>query len=104
MRQPPTPALFPYTTLFRSRLDARAKSTGQQQFAIDVMLPEMMTAVVMRPPRFGARASAFDASKAKAVAGAVDVVQIRRGVAGVGRAVWSAEKGGDGLGGRGGGW
>src|SRR5947199_10295024 len=38
------------------RPDARAKSTGKQQFAIDVMLPEMMTAVVMRPPGFGARA------------------------------------------------
>ena len=33
------------------RLDSRAKSFGQQQFAIDVMLPGMMTAVVMRPPR-----------------------------------------------------
>src|SRR4029077_605306 len=32
------------------RLDSRAKSTGKQQFAIDVMLPGMMTAVVMRPP------------------------------------------------------
>src|SRR6266853_6752049 len=46
------------------RLDARAKSTGKQQFAIDVMLPGMMTAVVMRPPRFGAKVSSFDASKA----------------------------------------
>src|SRR6266436_5260809 len=43
------------------RLDARAKSTGKQQFAIDVMLPGMMTAVVMRPPRFGAKVSSFDA-------------------------------------------
>src|SRR5436305_818490 len=75
------------------RLDARAKSTGKQQFAIDVMLPEMMAAVVMRPPRFGARASSFDASKAKAVAGVVDVVQIPRGVAVVGRDMWSAKAG-----------
>ena len=79
------------------RLDARAKSTGKQQFAIDVMLPEMMTAVVMRPPRFGARASSFDASKAKAVAGVVDVVQIPRGVAVVGRDMWSAKKGREAL-------
>jgi isoquinoline 1-oxidoreductase beta subunit len=79
------------------RLDARAKSTGKQQFAIDVMLPGMMTAVVMRPPRFGAKATSFDASKAKAVPGVIDVVQIPRGVAVVGRDMWSAKKGREAL-------
>ena len=79
------------------RLDARAKSTGKQQFAIDVMLPGMMTAVVMRPPRFGAKVSSFDATKAKAVAGVIDVVQIPRGVAVVGRDMWSAKKGREAL-------
>jgi isoquinoline 1-oxidoreductase beta subunit len=75
------------------RLDSRAKSTGKQQFAIDVMLPGMMTAVVMRPPRFGARVVSFDASKAKAVSGVVDIVQIPRGVAIVGRDMWAATRG-----------
>jgi len=79
------------------RLDSRAKSTGRQQFAIDVMLPGMMTAVVMRPPRFGARASAFDATRARAVPGVVDVVQIPRGVAVVGRDMWSARQGREAL-------
>jgi len=63
------------------RLDSRAKSFGQQQFAIDVMLPGMMTAVVMRPPRFGGKVASFDATQARAVPGVVDVVQIPRGVA-----------------------
>ena len=80
-----------------TRLDARAKSSGRQQFAIDVMLPGMMTAVVMRPPRFGGKVSSFDASKAKAVPGVVDVVQIPRGVAVVGRDMWSARKGREAL-------
>jgi isoquinoline 1-oxidoreductase beta subunit len=75
------------------RLDSRAKSFGQQQFAIDVMLPGMMTAVVMRPPRFGGKVASFDATQAKAVAGVVDVVQIPRGVAVIGRDMWSAKKG-----------
>ena len=79
------------------RLDARAKSTGQQQFASDVMLPGMMTALVLRPPRFGAKASSFDPTKAKAVAGVVDVVQIPRGVAVVARDTWSAKKGREAL-------
>ena len=79
------------------RLDAKAKSTGQQQYAIDVMLPGMMTAVVMRPPRFGGKVKSFDASKAKAVAGVVDVVEIPRGVAVVASDMWSAKKGREAL-------
>ncbi len=79
------------------RLDARAKSTGTQQYAIDVRLPGMMTAVVMRPPRFGGKVQSFDASKAKAVPGVVDVVAIPRGVAVVGRDLWSAKKGREAL-------
>jgi isoquinoline 1-oxidoreductase beta subunit len=75
------------------RLDSRAKSSGQQQFAIDVMLPGMMTAVVQRPPRFGGKVASFDATEAKAVPGVVDVVQIPRGVAVIARDTWSAKKG-----------
>jgi isoquinoline 1-oxidoreductase beta subunit len=79
------------------RLDSRAKSTGTQTFAIDVMLPDMMTAVVARPPRFGGKVKSFDATAAKAVSGVVDVVQIPRGVAVVARDMWSAKKGRDAL-------
>jgi len=80
-----------------TRLDARAKSTGTQPFAIDVTLPGMMTALVMRPPRFGGKVSSFDATRARAVPGVVDVVQIPRGVAVVGRDMWSARKGREAL-------
>ena len=79
------------------RLDSHAKSTGTQTFAIDVKLPDMMTAVVMRPPRFGAKVQSIDAAAAKAVPGVVDVVQIPRGVAVVARDTWSAKKGRDAL-------
>jgi isoquinoline 1-oxidoreductase subunit beta len=79
------------------RLDSRDKSSGRERYAIDVMLPGMMTAVVMRPPRFGGKVKSFDASKTKAVAGVVDVVEIPRGVAVVGRDLWSAKKGRDAL-------
>jgi isoquinoline 1-oxidoreductase subunit beta len=79
------------------RLDSHAKSTGTQQFAIDVMLPDMMTAVVLRPPRFGGKAQSIDATAAKAVPGVVDVVQIPRGVAVVARDTWSAKKGREAL-------
>lgn len=79
------------------RLDSRDKSSGKQTYAIDVMLPGMMTAVVMRPPRFGGKVASFDASKAKAVRGVVDVVQIPRGVAVVGHGLWSAKQGREAL-------
>jgi isoquinoline 1-oxidoreductase subunit beta len=79
------------------RLDARAKASGTQQYAIDVRLPGMMTAVIARPPRFGAKVKSFDATKAKAVAGVVDVVEVPRGVAVVGRDMWSAKKGREAL-------
>lgn len=77
------------------RLDSRAKSSGKQTYAIDVELPGMMTAVVLRPPRFGGKVASFDASKSKTVPGVVDVVAIPRGVAVVGRDLWSAKKGRD---------
>jgi isoquinoline 1-oxidoreductase subunit beta len=79
------------------RLDSQAKSTGQQQFAIDVMLPGMMTAVILRPPRFGAKVASFDSAKAKAVTGVVDVVQVPRGIAVIGRDMWAARKGREAL-------
>jgi isoquinoline 1-oxidoreductase subunit beta len=75
------------------RLDSRAKSSGTQTYAIDVGLPGMMTAVVLRPPRFGGKLVSFDAAKSKAVPGVVDVVAIPRGVAVIGRDLWSAKKG-----------
>ena len=79
------------------RLDSRSKSTGTQQFAIDVMLPGMMTAMVLRPPRFGAKVQSIDSAAAKAVPGVVDVVQIPRGVAVVAVDTWSAKKGREAL-------
>jgi isoquinoline 1-oxidoreductase subunit beta len=79
------------------RLDSHSKSNGTQTFAIDVQLPDMMTAVVMRPPRFGAKVQSIDSAAAKAVPGVVDVVQIPRGVAVVARDMWSAKKGREAL-------
>ena len=36
------------------RTDSKAKSNGTAQFTQDVKLPDMLTAVVAHPPRFGA--------------------------------------------------
>ena len=62
-------------------IDCKPKTLGTAVFAGDVSLPGMLTAVVARPPRFGAVLRGFDAAAAKAVAGVTDVVRISTGVA-----------------------
>ncbi|MDX1572227.1 MAG: molybdopterin cofactor-binding domain-containing protein, partial [Xanthomonadales bacterium] len=63
------------------RLDSPAKTDGTAQFTLDVSRPGMLVAVVAHPPKFGATVKNFDASKARAMDGVKDVVQIPRGVA-----------------------
>jgi isoquinoline 1-oxidoreductase beta subunit len=57
----------------------------------------MLTAVLARPPLFGAKARTFDAADAREVKGVVDVVETPRGIAVVARDTWSALKGRDVL-------
>jgi isoquinoline 1-oxidoreductase beta subunit len=79
------------------RKDSAAKTNGRAQFTQDVQLPGMLVAVVAHSPRFGGKVKSFDASKAKAVKGVVDVVAISTGVAVLARDTWSAKKGRDAL-------
>jgi len=79
------------------RKDSADKTDGQAVFTQDVHLPDMLTAVVAHPPRFGGKVKSFDATKAKAVKGVVDVVQIPTGVAVLAKDTWSAKKGRDAL-------
>ena len=80
------------------RLDTPAKVDGSAQFGIDVKAPGMLVAVVARCPTIGGRVASFDATKAKAVPGVKDVVQISSGVAVVADGYWNAKKGRDALG------
>ena len=57
------PKNFKYIGRPQRRTDARAKATGAAQFTQDVKLPGMLTAVVLHPPRFGAKLKGFDAGK-----------------------------------------
>jgi isoquinoline 1-oxidoreductase beta subunit len=79
------------------RTDARAKSNGTALYTQEMKLPGMLTALVAHPPRFGGKPKSFDASKAKAVNGVVDVVAIPGGVAVLAGDFWSAKKGRDAL-------
>jgi isoquinoline 1-oxidoreductase beta subunit len=75
------------------RLDSPAKINGTALFGIDVAAPGMLTAVIARPPVFGARVVSFDAAKAKGVPGVREVVAVDAGVAVLADGFWPALKG-----------
>jgi isoquinoline 1-oxidoreductase subunit beta len=84
-----------------TRTDARAKSNGAAIFTQDLKLPGMLTAVVLHPPRFGAKLNSFDAAKARAIKGVEGVVPfstpVTTGVAVLAKDYWTAKKGRDAL-------
>jgi len=75
------------------RLDSPVKITGKAQFGIDVQFPGLRTAVVARPPAFGAKLAKFDASAALKVPGVEQVVPTANGVAVVAQHFWAAKLG-----------
>ena len=75
----------------------RRKTNGTAQFTIDVTFPDMLVAVLQRPPLFGATVKSFDATATKAMPGVVEVVQVPRGVAVVAKSFWAAKQGRDAL-------
>ena len=75
-----------------ARRDSPAKTNGTAVYALDVKVPGMVTAVVLRPPRFGAVLAGFDAAAAAEVPGFVDAKALpnRAGVVVYGRTTWAA--------------
>ncbi len=96
-----SPEQFVYIGRPAQKTDARAKSTGAATFTQDVKLPGMLTAVVLHPPRFGARLASFDAFKAREIPGVVDVLPFStpatNGIAVLARDYWTAKRGRDAL-------
>jgi isoquinoline 1-oxidoreductase beta subunit len=79
------------------RIDTPEKINGTAQFGIDVAFPGLRTAVVLRPPAFGATLETFDPAPAMAVAGVEKVVKTANGVAVVAAHFWAAKLGRDAL-------
>jgi isoquinoline 1-oxidoreductase subunit beta len=79
------------------RLDIPEKVNGSAVFGIDVKLPGLLTARVVRCPVFGGTVASFNADKAKAVPGVKHVVQISSGIAVVADNYWTANKGAQAL-------
>ena len=74
------------------RLDGLAKSTGTAQFGIDVDVPGMHHAVVVRCPVAGGTVRSFDAETARQMPGVTEVLEIASGIAVVAEGFWQARK------------
>ncbi|HEV8383895.1 MAG TPA: xanthine dehydrogenase family protein molybdopterin-binding subunit [Candidatus Acidoferrales bacterium] len=79
------------------RLDTPEKTNGSAIFGIDVKMPGLLTALIARPPVYGAKVRSFNADKARAIAGVKGVYQVPSGVAVVADGFWPAKRGRDAL-------
>jgi len=75
------------------RVDGSAKTDGSAKFTADFSVPGMLTALIARPPRFGATVKSIDAIGTRRVKGVTHVVQVPSGVAVVATSFWAARKG-----------
>ncbi len=79
------------------RKDGPPKTDGTAIFTQDLQLPEMLTALVLHPPRFGARVKHVRDTEARAIPGVERVAVIPTGVAVIARDFWTARTARDAL-------
>ena len=87
-----SPSQFKYIGQETRRVDAIAKATGSAQFGIDVDIPDLHYAVVVRAPVAGATVRSVEATVAQNMSGVTDVFEIGNGVAVVAKSFWQAKQ------------
>jgi CO/xanthine dehydrogenase Mo-binding subunit len=87
------PADFRWIGRTTPRPDIPDKVTGDAIFGTDVRLPGMLTAMLLRPPRFGDSLIKVATDAAVAVPGVRQVFQVSGGVAVVAEGFWPARQG-----------
>lgn len=75
-----------------ARVDAASKVDGSARFAIDVVVPGMLTAVMVRCPHSGGRLRSCDSSQALAMGGVQRVIEFDTAVAVVANGYWQARE------------
>jgi isoquinoline 1-oxidoreductase subunit beta len=73
-----------------TRIELPGKVNGTAQYAIDVQVPNMLYASVLRAPVEGSIADRIDESKAKAIPGVVRIVRMPWGVGVLAETAWAA--------------
>ena len=91
------PADFTQIGKQRHRLDSPPKARGQAIFGLDVVQPGMVYASLEQCPVLGGKVVSVDDSKARAVKGVIEVVNIGEGVAVVADRYWTAKTARDAL-------
>ena len=86
------PSEFAYIGKTMPRLDAIAKATGTADFGVDIEVPGMVHAVVVRSPVAGAKLSSVDDAPARNAKGVIDVRKISTGIAVVADTYWHAKQ------------
>lgn len=76
----------------QARTDAKLKACGQAIYGIDVNVPGMANAIVLKCPVFEGKLKSFDAAAAKALPGVVDVFSIDDRVFVVAEKYWQARE------------
>jgi isoquinoline 1-oxidoreductase subunit beta len=79
------------------QVDVHDKVTGRTKYGIDARVPGMLFATVVHSPVFGGSVKSFDDTRARKVAGVVDVVGIPTGIAVVAHNTWAAFQGAKAL-------
>lgn len=87
-----SPADFDYIGKEMPRIDSLDKATGVTEFGLDVELPDMHYAVVRHAPVAGGSVKSFDASRALAMPGVVEVAIVATGIGVVAEKYWQAKK------------
>ena len=92
-----TPDKFVFIGKSFPRVDSVIKCNGTAKYTFDQQMPDMLVAVIARPPKFGATVAAFYATAAEKSPGVVAVVKVPQGVAVLAQSTWAAIKGRDAL-------
>jgi isoquinoline 1-oxidoreductase beta subunit len=87
------PATYTLIGKHVARVDTPIKVNGKAKYGIDVVVPGMVYATVVRPPVFGGTIAHFDAAKALQTPGVLDVFAISSGVAIVAKNTWATRQG-----------
>ncbi len=74
------------------RLDSAIKSTGQAQYGIDVDVPGMKKAVIVRCPHFGGKLASWQPASVTEKPGVIAAFTVHSGVAIVADSYWQARK------------
>ena len=85
-----SPDEFIYIGRDRPRIDQAEKITGRAVYTQDFLLPGMLTAVVLHPPRFGGQVGKIESGQAESMPGVRKIVSLPSGVAVVADNFWAA--------------